>query len=145
MKNNINIILIGLIVCLSGCSILHKNGVIGRAVKKTDRIVAKIQTTKDYQFINMDDKLSAIGGLSYGTEYALNRITNKEPAVSVAKQFNTRVESLANKPNLKESEAVKVLAELLITNSIEGAKELAVKDIEIISLQATSDKLKIGR
>jgi hypothetical protein len=77
--------------------------------------------------------------LASGTGYALQKVTNREPAVLVAYDINTRVESLAGKPNLDaEKEMWKTVDQLMSQVKSErekGEKALSKKDKEISELQ----------
>jgi hypothetical protein len=130
-------VLITSISLLSGCSTVK--GIFGDSSKKEDKQANKVSEVQKAQNKNATSKMEQVAVLASGTDYALTKVTNKEPAVNVAQDINNRVISLSGKPNLNaEKEIWKTVDQLLSEIAAEkakGAKSMSKKDEEITSLQ----------
>jgi hypothetical protein len=115
----------------------------GKAAKQEASAAAPIDNTEKQLNDIKDKRLTSIGAWSDGVEYSLNKVTNQEPAVVIAQEVNSKVQTLANKPTLKEQEEIFKLIDSLLTNAIEGKKLLAEKNEEIIKLQTSVSDLSI--
>ena len=123
---------------LMGCSsLLNSNeGVLGKSSKTTATAAADIRAINTKIAETDQDRLTHIGAWSKGVEYSLDKSTNRdEPAISTAKTINTRVEELANKPEMAELKQVYKIIDSFLTNAVEGQKLLDKKDKEIVKLQ----------
>lgn len=149
MKNKFIIgFLSGLLaISLFGCSgLLSKNkGTYGKIAKQEEVAAAKIDKPTDQLNAIKDQRLTSIGALSSGVNYSLNKVTNSEPAVDIAKQVNDRVKTLANKPSLVEEKEIFNIIDSLLTNAIAGQKMLSDKDKQIIKLQSNITELQTDR
>ncbi len=133
-----------LLVSLVGCTgLLGQNGgVFGKTAKKEAAAALRIDTKNDEIKKTDEQRLTSIGAWSEGVGYSLNKSTNSEPAVTVAKDINDRVKALANKPNLDELKEVMGIIDTLLTNQISGQIMLVEKDKEIIKLQTRVQDLQ---
>jgi len=135
------------ILCVVGCSsILNRSeGVLGKEGKKEDLAKARIDLVdRNVARVN-EQRLNQIGELSYGTDYALGKSTNKEHSTTIAKELNDRVQALADKPSFEAIQEIKCIVDELITNNAAGIKQLENKDREIAHLQSTVEKLKVDK
>lgn len=116
-----------------GCALTH--GMFGNAsskiAKQADRIDA-VQTQLDN---NKDKKILEAKDFSFGTATALNQATNKEPAITVAKEMNDRVENILGLPDLQQQKEMVSLVNGLISNTIAAKVALYQKDNDIIAIQ----------
>ena len=107
--------------------------------KRTEEIVTLLEKVEKEQSKNLSGKMEQVAILASGTGYALQKVTNKEPAVTVAYDINMRAESLAGKPDLDaEKEIWKTVDQLMSqvkTEREKGEKALLKKDEEITELQ----------
>ncbi len=138
-----NAVLLGLLsVCIifTGCSTI-KNLFHGKATDKVEKQTAKIEKIEDKVEQVNRNKVAEVSELSYGVGYSLNKSTNNEPAISVAKELNLRVESLAGLPSFKQQKAMIDLVENLISNNIQGKIELKNKDAQLTAIQVEESLL----
>jgi len=129
---------------LMGCSSLLKNneGIFGKSSKNTAAAASDIRDINTKLAETDQTRLTHIGAWSKGVEYSLDKSTNRnEPAISTAKTINTRVEELANKPEMEELKQVYKIVDSFLTNTVEGQKLLNKKDKEIIHLEDTITEL----
>lgn len=123
-----------LLVVAVGCSTF--SGIIGKssnALKKQDD---KITAVNNQISQTHENAITQISSLSYGTGYALDKVTNPdEPAIIAATKLNERIQSLAGLPDLEEQKAMTALVEDLISNNIAGKIALDQKDTEISAIQ----------
>lgn len=114
-------------------------GIFGKSSSSEAKESDKIERVEKDQNRNLSDKMDQVAILASGTGYALQKVTNKEPAVTVAYDINTRVESLAGKPNLDaEKEMWRTVDQLMSEVKSErekGERALVRKDREISDLQ----------
>ena len=133
----LTIVVISTLVITTSCSSVK--GIFGKSSSDEAKQSDKIEKVEKAQGRNLSDKLDQVAILASGTGYALQKVTNKEPAVAVAYDINTRVESLAGKPDLDaEKEMWKTVDQLMSqikTEREKGEKALSKKDKEISELQ----------
>jgi hypothetical protein len=130
-------VILSLVIITTACSSVK--GIFGKSSSDEAKASSKIEKVEKDQNRNLSDKMDQVAILASGTGYALQKVTNKEPAVSVAYDINTRVESLAGKPNLDaEKEMWKTVDQLMSQVKAErekGEKALSKKDQEISEIQ----------
>lgn len=130
-------VFLSLIVITTACSSVK--GVFGKSSSNEAKQSDRIEKVEKEQNRNLSGKMDQVAILASGTGYALQKVTNKEPAVAVAYDINTRVESLAGKPALDaEKEMWKTVDQLMSQVKAErekGEKALLLKDEEISELQ----------
>lgn len=118
---------------LVGCSSTGFFGKTSNSVAKQEMKITQLDgRIADLQIA----KLNQVQSLSFGVEKALDRITNAPIEVVVAKELNTRVESVAGLPPLEQQKEMIQLVSNLISNNIVGQQELKSKDREITGIQA---------
>ena len=144
MKNQfILAILVASALFGTSCSTIH--GIFGKTASKEQKKADEIALVEKSQGQNTDAKIKQVAVLASGIDYSLLKITNREPAVSVAQEINRRVESLSGKPDLEaEKEMWKIVDDLLSQNvalKSEGKTELEKKDKEIGSIQQETKNL----
>lgn len=131
------IVVISTLVTTTSCSSVK--GIFGKSSSDEAKQSGKIEKVEKEQNRNLAGKMDQVAILASGTGYALQKVTNKEPAVTVAYDINTRVESLAGKPDLDaEKEMWKTVDQLMSqikTEREKGEKALLKKDKEISELQ----------
>lgn len=121
----------------TGCESIK--GVFGKNSKAETKQATKIEDVSNAIVKNDKDKMDNVSVLASGTDYALNKVTNKEPPVYVAKDINQRIMSLSGKPNLQAEKEIWEMVDNLISQNaqlrLKGQKELQQKDLEIAKLQ----------
>lgn len=132
--------LILVISLFTGCSTIK--GFFGKNANKESKQAVKIQSVEDKQNINLQDKMDQVGVLASGTDYALNKVTNKEPSVEVAQDINKRVLSLAGSPNIEAEKEMWKMVDTLLTDKLRGMVLMAKKDSEINALQQKDKQLR---
>lgn len=140
MKNFILIIVLSLAIVGCGTLTGKNQGVLGKASKAEDKQKAKVEMVDASINVVATEKLDHIGQLSSGTDYALTKATNQEPAVQVAKEINERVISLANKPTIEQVKEIQAMVDGLMENNKKAIKALNEKD-EIISALMDEEKV----
>jgi hypothetical protein len=133
-----SILAVGTLVFLLGCAglVSKHQGTIGKQSIREDRAKAKIeQVDKDSANLNLE-RLTQIGQLSYGIDYALDKSTNQESLI--AYDLNKRVETLAEKPSL---DAVKEMQQIVSQMTSNNTSLLQKKDKQISSLQSDIQQL----
>ena len=130
------------LIFVTSCSTIK--GIFGKNASKEDKQAGKIEAVQKAQNQNNSSKMEQVAVLASGTDYALNKVTNKEPAIDVAQDINHRVQSLAGQPDLDaQKEMWKTVDNLTSSNATlraQGVKDLDKKDKEIKILQ---DETKI--
>jgi bacterioferritin (cytochrome b1) len=131
---------------LMGCGTIisdNKNDAQKKIAKKTE----SINLTKENLAKNTDEKLNQVSGLSFGVGYTLSsiRLTNVVE-IETAKQLNNRIISIVGSPDLDEMNKIKQTVDLL-NSEVEkerarGARLLAAKDNEILTIQKQRDDLE---
>jgi len=134
MKNIKVICGIVLLAILVGCA--GKEGIFGKSAAKIDKQSAVIQVIEDKQTVVTEKKIDQISELSFGTGYALNKATNTEPAIVIAKDLNQRIETIAGLPDIQKQKAMMEMVENLLSNNIAGKIQLEQKDKDIQALQS---------
>ena len=139
------ILAISLIV-LTSCSVFTPRGKTGRVEEKNR---ARIVSVEGQINANIAEKIETIAGLAYGTDYALNKINIPSKEVTVAKDLNQRVVSLAGSPTVeKMKEMQETIDKLVSTLAIEremGKRQMDQKDLEIVSLQSETKLLAAAK
>jgi hypothetical protein len=120
------------VILSGGCS---STGFWGTSSNKVEKQSNRISEVQDKIIKNSDDKVFLAKDFSFGTAYALSKVTNQEPAIIVAKELNERVENLIGLPVLAQQKGLIIFVNGLISNNIAAKKELAQKDRDISSLQ----------
>ena len=142
-KNVVIGILILSIFVITGCSTIKS--VFGKSSKAEAKQQDKITTVEKKQNQNLQDLMNQVAIFASGTDYALDKTTNKEPIVVVAQDINKRVISMSGKPNINaEKEMWKTVDQLtsdLVKEKEKGKLSLDKKDKEISNLQTTTDEL----
>jgi hypothetical protein len=140
------ILSVGLIFSTTGCSIFTSKG---KSAKTEEKGRAKIANVETQISANTAERIEQVATFAYGTEYALNKVSDPPKEVTFAKDMNQRVISLAGSPavdKMKEMQAtIDKLTSTLITEQNAGKKMLASKDKEIISLQNETKALKLEK
>lgn len=140
-------VIISLILITTACSSVK--GIFGKSSSDEAKASYKIEKAEKEQSRNLSDKMGQVAVLASGTDYALQKVTNKEPAVEIAYDINKRVESLAGKPDLDaEKEMWKTVDQLMSQVKAErekGEKALLKKDREISELQDETKLLIVSK
>jgi hypothetical protein len=143
------VLLILLVLLISTTSCENLKGVFGKNSAKENKQASKVEKIQNAQVKNDRDKMESVAILASGTDYALDKVINKEPPVVVAQDINNRVISLAGKPNLKaEKEMWEMIDNLTSQNAklrLQGISALENKDKEIALLQAETKSLSEAR
>lgn len=127
---------------LTSCSSITslKQHVFGKASQKQAAAIGKINTISDKQNDLNEDRLKHIGAWAAGTDLALQKATNSQPAIEVARQTNERVIAFAEKPDFNELQEVFKIVNTYLTNQAYATQLLEHKDKIIIDLNKTIDK-----
>jgi hypothetical protein len=137
------VMLIVLIASFTGCSTIR--GIFGKKASAEAKQASKIEQIDDKIATNNEDKIIQISSFSYGIQYSLNKVTNPEPSVIIAKDLNTRILTLSGNPLLEEIKRMELLVDNLTSTNIalikKGQTDLANKDKEVVKLQNESNKL----
>ncbi len=135
--------MVSVLTFLTACSSIQ--GIFGKSSKAETKSKFKIEAIDDSINRNEQNKMNQVAVLASGVDYALNKVVDKEPTVSVAYDINKRVVSLAGKPDLDaEKEMWKTVDQLLSDLSKErdrGIKSLEKKDQEIFAIQSDTKLL----
>jgi hypothetical protein len=144
MKKSLMLFIVMCLIVLSSTS-CKTLGIFGKSSKDQSKQGHKIDDVVKLQSDNTQKKIENIAVISSGVDYTISKITNKEPAVSVAKDLNRRIMSLSGQPDLEyEKEMWKMVDELTSTVDLQrelGKKALERKDKEISLLQITTKEL----
>ena len=123
-----------LLISVIGCKQLssEKENLRRAGIEKADNDIAA----------SNKEKLDTIAQLAAGTDYALNKATNTEPATGVAKDLNLRVISLSGEPSLDSKKEIWVLVDKLTSDLIEerknGIKILKSVDKRVQDIEQTA-------
>lgn len=121
---------------LTGCSIFSKKGNASKA-EETSR--SRVESVNNKIKANTSEKLDTIAGLAYGTDYALSKVNEPPREVTVARDINQRVVSLAGSPSVEKmkemQETIDKLTSQLELERDKGKKAMKEKDSEITALQ----------
>lgn len=147
MKKVILPIIAGLcITILAGCAVFTNKG---KAAKAEEKGRARIVNVEGQINQNTAEKLDAIAGLAYGTDYALSKVNEPPREVTVARDMNQRVVSLAGSPTVEKmkemQETIDKLTSMLAIERDEGKKKMDEKDMEISMLQAQAKALSVAK
>lgn len=96
---------------------------------KLDKKVVEIDSKKNDLSKNSDTKLKQIGTLSYGIGHALDKEKSPTENVSVAKELNDRVSSLAGSPDIKDANRIKNVVNQLVSE-IEKEKAAGINELK---------------
>jgi hypothetical protein len=136
-------LIVGLILLTStSCTIFTSKGKVAIAEEKSR---TRIVNVEGQIVANTTEKLNEIAGLAYGTDYALSKVNNPPREVSVARDINQRVTSLAGSPTIERmkemQETIDKLVSILATERNEGKIKLDGKDAQISAIQLESKLL----
>jgi hypothetical protein len=141
-----NKIVIGLLLVATLCSCSMFSGGKNKNAVKEDTARAKVESVESQMGSNLKDKLNQVAKLNYGVDYALTKETDPSKNVQIAKDLNTRSMSLTGTPTIEEINKMKQmiddLTSQLQTEKERGAKELAVRDVELTNLQLQTKNLE---
>jgi len=133
MKQIYVITVILALLLVVGCSTM--TGIFGKSSNSVAKQELKITQLNDKIADLQVAKINQVSQLSFGVDVALQKITNAPIEVVVAKELNSRVESIAGLPPLEQQkEMFKMVSDLIATNAI-GIRELAVKDAQLEAIQ----------
>ena len=117
----------------------------GKSTKIEQKVRAEINKIDNKINNNISEKLDIIAGLSFGTDYALNKVLNPSKEVQVAIDINRRVSSIAGNPTVEKmkdmQDTIDKLTSVLATERTIGIQKLNEKDSSIIALQDESKVL----
>ena len=147
MKKVIIPIVIGLtLLVITGCSIFTNKGKSANAEEKSR---SRIVNVEGQISANTAERLNEIAGLAYGTDYALSKVNDPPREVSVARDINQRVVSLAGSPTIEKmkemQDTIDKLVSMLATERDEGKAKLNEKDTQISLLQSETKMLTIAK
>lgn len=127
------------LLVIVGCKTTQSYGTNAVAENKQKE---KIDAVQKAQIVNTQAKIDQVAVLSSGTDYALNKITNKEPPVEVAQDLNRRIMSLSGKADLDAEKEIWIMVDELTSDLLaekeKGKKALIKKDEDISALQSES-------
>jgi len=147
MKKVILPIIAGLcITVLAGCAVFTNKG---KAAKAEEKGRARIVNVEGQINQNTAEKLDAIAGLAYGTDYALSKVNEPPREVTVARDMNQRVISLSGSPTVEKmkemQEMIDKLTSMLAIERDAGQKKMDEKDAEISLLQNQAKALSVAK
>lgn len=142
MKTNFKVILFVALcsIFLVGCTTVQ--GIFGKNSKNVAKQTSKIEDITSLQSLNNKNKVEQISFFTAGVDYSLNKVTNPEPAVVVAKDLTERLKSLAGNPSLEEQKIVWKMVDDLISSNKAGIKMLKERDTQIEELQIVTKALE---
>lgn len=125
------------LLILTSCGVFSSSK--GKAALAEETGRAKIANVDNQINANLANKMDAIAGLAYGTDYALSKVNEPTREVQVARDINQRVVSIAGSPTVEQmkemQDTINKLTSMLATERDEGKQKLDVKDQEIKMLQ----------
>ena len=145
------VVLVGLQIILGGCSMFSpKPSIVGKDTKQLNSLTQKVDKTENEITSTNANVLNKIGSFNFGgIQYPLDMVTNPSPEVIVAKQFSNRIAALSGNGDYKETEAIKVVVNSLLSTNAElrtsGAKALMEKDKEIEMIQTSLKQLEVKK
>ena len=123
-------------ILLIGASCSTVTGFFGKTSNQVQKEAAKITVLDNKIEIVKENKINNVQSLSFGVTDSLNRLTNAPIQVTVAKELNTRIQTLVGlPPQDQQSEMIKLVSNL-ISNNIAGVQELKAKDKEISAIES---------
>ena len=135
------------ILVLTSCAVLK--GSKGQASKAEEAGRARIANVDAALNNNLANKMDAIAGLAYGTDYALSKVNEPPREVTVARDMNQRIVSIAGSPTVEKmkemQETIDKLTSMLATERDEGKVKLAEKDAQISLLQNETKALNAAK
>jgi hypothetical protein len=118
---------------------------IGKNYKADVKAKEKVEQTDKGLRKSDRDKLENVSILASGTDYALQKATNKEPVVEIAYELNKRILSLSGQPDINAEKEmwtmVDQLSSDLASEKTRGRKLLLELDDRIQRLQTENKKL----
>ena len=120
------------VIISGGCA---STGFFGHSSNQVDKQANKITEVQNKINNNKDDKIFQAKDFSFGTGYALNKSTNTEPAITVAKEMNERVQHILGLPDFEQQKEMVSLVNGLISNNIAAKYALYQKDKDIMAIQ----------
>jgi hypothetical protein len=134
------------LLVLTSCAVFTSKG---KAAKAEEAGRARIANVDARLATNLADKMDAIAGLAYGTDYALSKVNEPPREVQVARDMNQRVVSLAGSPTVEKmkemQETIDKLTSMLATERDEGKLRLSEKDAQISALQDETKALNAAK
>jgi hypothetical protein len=134
------------LLVLTSCAYLSNKG---KAAQAEEAGRARIANVDARLATNLADKMDAIAGLAYGTDYALSKVNEPPREVQVARDMNQRVVSLAGSPTVEKmkemQETIDKLTSMLATERDEGKLRLSEKDAQITALQNETKALNAAK
>jgi len=121
------------VILSGGCA--ATSGFFGHSSKQIEKQSNRLTQVQDKIEDNSKKQIFQAQEFTFGTGFALNQATNKEPAITVAKEMNNRVQNILGLPALEQEKEMINLVNGLISNTIAAKVELAQKDKDIISIQ----------
>lgn len=138
--------LVASLAVLTSCAVFTNKGKAARAEEKSR---ARVVNVENQQIANNANKLDAIAGLAYGTDYALSKVNEPPREVTVARDINQRVISLSGSPTVEKmkemQETIDKLTSMLAIERDQGKKKLDERDAEITALQAEGKALALAK
>jgi hypothetical protein len=136
---------VGLLL-LTSCTAPGSKGKIAKAEEKSR---AKIVDVENAQIINNSQKLDEVASLAYGTDYALSKVVEPTPAITVARDINQRVISLTGSSTVEKMKEMQEIIDSL-TSQLDAEREsgkmrLSAKDGAIAFLQAEGKALMLAK
>jgi len=143
-KKYVILFFLSLSLLVSGCATWWKRT--NPNTNQVNNAQQQVQDAKDALNQNGKDKMKQIQSTASGVDYALSKVTNASPAVTVAKELNDRTVSIAGVPSVDELNKMKKIVDDLTSQVVEeqkrGKKSLEEKDKEILSIQQEREQLK---
>lgn len=139
------------VLTVTGCKgLVGRNaGTMGPAFRAQVSANERVENIGKSEAKNSEARLDHIGAWSEGTKYALDKVPEPSKEVTVAKDINERVQTLANKPDFNEVREVKNIIDGLLsqmTSQQEMAQALLHdKDTEIYKLTLEVKALEVAK
>lgn len=134
------------LVFMTSCAMLSSKGKAAKAEELGRNRIANVDSKLN---ANLAEKMDAIAGLAYGTDYALSKVNEPSREVNVARDINKRVASLSGSPTLDQmkemQETIDKLTSQLTSERAEGKQKLSDKDQVISALQTETKILNVAK
>lgn len=113
---------------------------------KTDEAIAAVQQAKQNLQTNRNEQVEQAAALVYGTGQALVRVTNKEPAMLLAYDLNSRAAVVLGPPDYAEALTMNSIVQghlsPLLAEQQASRKALGLLDQKVTDLQSLQAELK---
>lgn len=124
-------------------------GIFGKSSSQESKQASAVDDVRKHETKNLSVKMEQVAVLAAGTDYALQKVTNTEPAIDVAEDINKRVMSLAGRPNLDAEKemwnTIDQLTSQLASERAKGIKAIERKDLLIGVLQDETKVLSAAK